>query len=108
MSCTNSAFIKNHENNGYGSLAKTKLDFIATRTELAVNQHSMMFSNLSPSRVVQSSENLISPGLTENDICELKKFTTSPFEYLYNNVNSKDVDDKNLNLIHSILFRINC
>ena len=48
MSCTNSAFIKNHENNEYGSLAKTKLDFIATRTELAVNQHSMMFSNLSP------------------------------------------------------------
>lgn len=102
MSCTNSAFIKNHENNGYGSLAKTKLDFIATRTELAVNQHSMMFSNLSPSRVVQSSENLTSPSLTENDICELKKFTTSPFEYLYKNVNSDDADDKNLTLIHSI------
>ena len=102
MSCTNSAFIKNHENNEYGSLVKTKLDFIATRTELAVNQHSMMFSNLSPSRVVQSSENLTSPGLTENDICELKKITTSPFEYLYKNVNSDDADDKNLTLIHSI------
>ena len=102
MSCTNSAFIKNHENNEYGSLVKTKLDFIATRTELAVNQHSMMFGNLSPSRVVQSSENLTSPSLTENDICELKKFTTSPFEYLYKNVNSDDADDKNLTLIHSI------
>ena len=82
-----------------------KINLITSNAELLIKQNEILSSLDTKNRsvTVDSSDIFTDSDLSDNDISELSKFSTSPSSYITDNIDLKLTTSKeNLNLLYSI------